>query len=226
MITQTWADVTVGAFQVLWQQFISFLPQILGAIIVFLIGWAIAVGLEKLAIQIIKILRIDPLLEKLGVGKGLEKAGFKVDVGGWLGFLVKWFLIFVFLMAATDILGWTEVTAFLKSILLYMPNVIVAVVILLIAVWAANVLQKIIQAGVSASNIKAVSLAAALTKWSILIFGFLAALVQLEISPGLIQTLVTGLVAMLAIAGGLSFGLGGKDLASSFLGKLRREFFE
>lgn len=226
MVTQTWADVTVGAFQALWQQFIGFLPQILGAIIVFLIGWAIAVGLERLAIQIIKLLRIDPLLEKLGVGKSLEKAGFKIDVGGWLGFLVKWFLIFVFLMAATDILGWTEVTGFLKSILLYIPNVMVAVVILLVAVWAANVLQRIIQAGVSASNIKAVGLSASITKWSILIFGFLAALVQLKITPSLIQTLVTGLVAMLAIAGGISFGLGGKDLANSFLNKLKREFFE
>ena len=226
MVTQTWADVTVSAFQALWQNFIAYLPNILGAVIVFIVGWIIAVGLEKLAIQIVKFLRLDPFLAKMGIGKSIEKAGYKVNVGHWFGFFVKWFLVFVFLIAATDILGWVEVTDFLKSILLYVPNVLIAVVILLVAVWAADVMQKIICACVSAANIKAVNLSAAITKWAILIFGILAALIQLGISPGLIQTLITGLVAMLAIAGGLSFGLGGKDAAGSFLNKLRKEFFE
>lgn len=223
VITQTWADVTVQSFQTLWGGFINFLPNLLGAIIIFLIGWAIAVGLEKLVYQIVKVLRIDPLLERLGVGQSLEKAGFKINTGQWLGALVKWFLIVVFLMAATDILGLAEVTTFLKSVLFYIPNVIVAALIILVAVWAANVLQKIIRVSATASNIKAVNFSATITKWAILIFGFLAALVQLGIAPSLIQTIVTGFVAMIAIAGGVAFGLGGKDLASNLLTQLRDE---
>lgn len=222
MITQTWADVTVQSFQVLWGAFINFLPKFLGAVIIFLIGWAIAIGLQRLVEQIFKVLRIDPLLEKIGVGKSLEKAGFKLHTGRWVGLIVKWFLIIVFLMAATDILNLGEVTNYLKSVLFYIPNVFVAALIILVAVWAANVLQKIIQVSVSATNIKAANLSGSLTKWSITIFGLLAALMQLGIAPSLIQTIVTGFVAMLAIAGGLAFGLGGKDMAADILGKLRK----
>jgi len=221
-VIQTWADVTVQSFQVLWGGVIGFLPKLLGAVIIFLIGWAIAIGLEKLVDQILKVLRIDALLEKMGAGRELEKAGFKINTGQWLGTLVKWFIMIVFLMAATDILGLDRVTTFLTTILYYIPNVIVAVLIILVAVWAAHVLYKIILVSASASNIKAVNLSASLAKWSILIFGFLAALVQLGVTPGLIQTLVTGFVAMLAIAGGVAFGLGGKEMASEILGKVKR----
>jgi len=222
MITQTWADVTVQSFKVLWGGFINFLPKFLGAVIIFLIGWAIAVGLERLVEQIFKVLKIDALLEKIGVGKGLEKAGFNLHTGHWLGLIVKWFLIIVFLMAATDILGLAEVTNYLKSVLYYIPNIFVAAIIIIVAVWAANVLQKIIQVSVSATNIKAANFSATITKWAIMIFGLLAALMQLGIAPSLIQTVVTGIVAMLAIAGGVAFGLGGKEIASDVLSKIRK----
>lgn len=222
-VMQTWADVTVQSFQVLWGGVIGFLPKLLGALIIFLIGWAIAIGLEKLVDQILKVLRVDSLLEKMGAGRELEKAGFKINTGQWLGTLVKWFIMIVFLMAATDILGLDRVTTFLTTILYYIPNVIVAVLIILVTVWAAHVLSKIILVSAAATNIKAVNLSASLTKWSILIFGLLAALVQLGVAPSLIQTLVTGFVAMIAIAGGVAFGLGGKEMASEILGKLKRK---
>jgi len=226
VVTQTWADVTVSSFKSMWGGFIGFLPSLIGALIVFLVGWAIAVGLEKLVHQIVKVLRVDSFIEKIGFGKSLEKAGFKVNIGHWLGLLVKWFLMIVFLMAATDILGLVEVTTFLRSVLYYVPNVIVAALIILVAVWAANVLSRVIKVSVHATNIKAVNFSAALTKWAVLVFGFLAALVQLGIAPSLIQTIVTGLVAMLAIAGGIAFGLGGKDMASDALSKLKKEITE
>lgn len=222
IITQTWADVTIQSFQSLWGGFIGFLPNLIGAAIVFLIGWAIAIGLEKLVDQVIKVVRIDPLLEKMGVGRGLEKAGFKINTGEWLGLLVKWFIMIVFLMAATEILGLREVTTFLRSVLYYIPNVIVAALIILIAVWAANILHRIILVSATASNVGAINLSASLTKWSIMIFGLLAALVQLGIAPSLIQTLVTGFVAMVAIAGGVAFGLGGKEMATDLLDKFKR----
>lgn len=222
IVTQTWADVTVQSFQALWGGFIGFLPNFIGAAIVFLIGWAIAIGLEKLVEQVVKVLRIDPLLEKMGVGRGLEKAGFKINTGEWLGTLVKWFIMIVFLMAATEILGLMEITTFLRSVLYYIPNVIVAALIILIAVWAANVLHRIILVSATASNVGAVNLSASLTKWSILVFGLLAALMQVGIAPSLIQTLVTGFVAMIAIAGGVAFGLGGKEMAYDILERFKK----
>jgi len=226
MLLQSWTEVTVNSFQEIWGGFISFLPNLLGAIIIFFVGWAIAVGLQKLITQLLRALRIDSGLEKLGVGQFFEKAGIKMDFADWAGVFAKWFLVLVFLLAATDILDLSEVSIFLRSILNYIPSVIVAVVILALAFWLANILRKIVQASVAASNIKAAAFLGAVTYWSILVFGIFAALIQLGIAFALLQTLVTGLIAMLALAGGLAFGLGGKDAAASFLERLRKEITE
>ncbi len=226
MLLQSWTEVTVNSFQSMWSGLIDFLPNLLGALIVFFVGWAIAVGLEKLITQILRALRVDPALEKLGAGKFFERAGIKMDFAGWIGIFVKWFLILVFLLAATDILKLTEVSIFLRSVLGYVPNVVVAVVVLALAFWLANVLRKIVQASVAASNIKASSFLGTLTYWAILIFGIFAALAQLGIAFALLQTIITGLIAMLALAGGLAFGLGGKEQAANFLSKIRKEISE
>lgn len=226
MFVQTWAEVVTASFQALWSGFIEFLPILLGAIIVFIIGWIIAIALGKLAAQIIRILRIDQILEKMGFRKALDKAGLKLDAGKFIGELVKWFLIIVFLMAAVDILGLTQVTDFLKEVLLYIPRIIAAVLILLVAVIVANFLQRLVKAGIEAAGLKSANCLGVVTKWAVLIFAILAALFQLGIAPVLIQTLFTGLVAALAIGAALAFGLGSKDLAAQLVEKLKKQISE
>lgn len=226
MVGQSWAGVTIEALQTLWGGFITFLPKIIGALIVILIGWAIAVGLGKLVAQIIRALRIDRILEKMGLGRAFQEAGLKLDISAWLGVLVKWFLIFVFIMAATDILGLKHVTVFLGSVIAYLPNLIVAAIIIVIGIWLANFLQKLVKASVSATKIKAANSASALVKWAVIISAVLAALSQLKVGEAFIQTLITGFIAMLAIAAGLAFGLGGKEQASKALDKIKKEFSE
>jgi len=223
MVLQTWAEVVTASLQTLWTGFISFLPSLLGAIIVFIIGWLIAALLGRLAAQIINVLRLDQVLAKMGFKRSLEKAGLKLDAGRFIGDLVKWFFIIVFLMAATDILNLSQVTDFLQQVLLYIPQLIVAVLILLAAVLIANFLQKVVRASVEAAGLGSAGFLAGLTKWAIMIFAFLAALLQLGIVPTLIQTLFTGLVAALVISFGLAFGLAGKDAAMQTIDKLRRD---
>lgn len=226
MIAQTWGEVITASFQMLWSGFISFLPNLLGAIVVFIVGWFIAEVVAKLAAQIINVLRIDQILERMGFEKSLQRANMKLNSGKFVGEIVKWFFIIVFLMAATDILGLPQVTEFLKQILLYIPQLIVAVFILLAGVLIANFMGKLIKASVEAANLKSAGTLAGVAKWAILIFAILAALIQLGIVPSLIQTLFTGLIAALAISTGLAFGLGGKDLASQILEKAKREISE
>jgi hypothetical protein len=204
----------------------GFLPNLIGAVIVFLIGWMIAVLLGKLAAQIIRALRIDNILEKMGFKRSLERASLKLDSGRFIGELVKWFFIIVFLMAATDIMRLPQVTEFLRRVLLYIPQLIVAVLILLAAVLIANFLQRLVKASVEAAGLGSSNFLGAVTKWAILIFAILAALLQLGIVPSLIQTLFTGLVAALVISSGLAFGLGGKDIAIQILNRLKRDVSE
>lgn len=214
-------EIITTSFSTAWEQFITFLPNIIGALVVFLIGWVIAVGLGKVASQIVKALKIDALLEKVGLRKPLERAGLKLDSGAAIGWLVKWFFIIVFLMAAADILRLSQITDFLKSVLLYIPNVFVAILILVAAALVAEFLEKFVKASMEAAKLSTAKFVGSVAKWSVWIFALLAALIQLGVAPSLINIIVTGFVAMLAIAGGLAFGLGGKDSAKEVVSKLK-----
>ena len=222
MTIQTWTETITSSLQSLWAGFIDFLPGFLGAIIIFMIGWVIAAVLGKLSAQIVRVLKIDSILEKMGFKKNLERANLNLNSSKFIGELVRWFFIIVFLMASTDILGLFQVTDFLSKVLLYIPQLIVAVLILLAAVLIADFLQKLVKASVEAAGLGSANILAAITKWAILIFAILAALLQLGIVPALIQTMFTGFIAALVISFGLAFGLGGRDLAASILDKFKR----
>ncbi|MEA2113739.1 MAG: hypothetical protein U9P63_03760, partial [Patescibacteria group bacterium] len=150
-------------------------------------------------------------------------ANLKLDSGKFIGELVRWFFIVVFMMAATDILGLSQVTDFLKQVILYIPQLMVAVLILLAAILIANFLEKLVKASVEAAGLKSANFLASVTKWAILIFAILAALLQLGVVPALIQTIFTGIVAALVISAGLAFGLGGKEMAVQILSKLKKD---
>lgn len=227
MLIQSWIDVTTIALQDLWQSFIYSLPNIFGAFIILIVGWIVALGLEGLTVRIINFLKINRLLEKFGVDKLLNRAELKLDFGRFCGFIVKWFIILAFLMAAADILKLAAVTDFLRGILFYLPNIVATVFILLITVWAADFLPRLAKASVAAvTSVKQVGIISLAIRWAVLVFGILAAIDQLGVAPMIVQSLVTGLIAMLAIAGGLAFGLGGKDAAASLINEVKKELAE
>jgi hypothetical protein len=223
---QTWGEAITMSLLNLWDRFVSFLPALVGAILVFVAGWIVAVALGKAVEHIVKIIRIDDVFEKAGTKARIRKAGVDFNIAKFFGGLVKWFLILVFLMAATDILHLTQVTGFLNSIILYLPNVIVAAVILAVAFLVGNFVYALIKGSTKVAGIVSATLLGTVAKWAIVIFGFLAALIQLGIASSLINTIFIGIIAMLALAGGLAFGLGGKEEAGLILKKLRHEITE
>ena len=223
---QTWGEAITVSLLGLWERFVNFLPALVGAILVFVAGWIVAVALGKAVEHIVKIIRIDDVVEKAGTKGRLRKAGVELNIAKFFGELVKWFLILVFLMAATDILHLVQVTSFLNSIVLYLPNVIVAAVILAVAFLVGNFAYAVIKGSTKIAGIVSATLLATIAKWAIVIFGFLAALIQLGVASSLINTIFIGFVAMLSLAGGLAFGLGGKDEAALILKKLRHEITE
>lgn len=221
---QTWGDVLIGSFQQLWGGIISFIPKLIIALIIFIAGWIIAVALGRLVSQIIRALKVDKVLQAIGAESALSKAGFKLDTGAFIGGLVRWFFIIVFLVAAIDVLGLDQVNAFLRDVvLLYLPNVIVAALILIVAAFIADVVKRLIVGSAKAADVPSANMMGGVAKWAIWVFAILAALYQLGIAGVFAQTLFTGFVAMLAIAGGLAFGLGGKDAASQYIDRLRKD---
>ncbi|MFH1990457.1 MAG: hypothetical protein ABIJ19_01200, partial [Patescibacteria group bacterium] len=168
-------------------------------------------------------LKFDRLLAQLGLNKILERADVSLHSGYFVGALVKWFFVIVTLLAVSDILKLLAFSDFLTQVLLYVPNIVIAVLIMLAGVVMAAFSSKLVRASVLASRLHSAHFLGALTKWSILVFAFLAALSQLGVAGALVNTLIMGFVAMLAIAGGLAFGLGGKDVAAAWLEKIRDE---
>lgn len=223
---ETLGEAITMSLLVLGEKMVSFLPTFLGALLVFLAGLIMAIALGKLVEKILQTLRIDKAIEKLGYGNKLEEIGIGPGISSLVGGIVKWFFILVFLMAATDILQLTEVTSFLNSIILYIPNVVVAIVILSVVFLAGNFVYGVVKGSTRTTGVMSATLLAAISKWSIVIFGVFAALIQLGIAPSLVSTIFIGIVAMLALAGGLAFGLGGKEEAQLILKKLREEITE
>jgi hypothetical protein len=201
---------------------VSFIPNLLGALIVFTIGLAAAASLGALVEKIFDAVKFDSMLGKLGLHPYFERAGLRLHGSRFLGQVVNWFLVVVFLLAASEILSkGNAFSLFLRDVIGYIPNIIVAVAVMLAAVVLGNFLRRIVIASVSAARLHAAHFLGTLTWWSVVVFGLLTALVQLNIAPSIINSLLTGFIAMLALAGGLAFGLGGKDYAAYLLGKLR-----
>lgn len=222
-MSKDFADVLIESLNGVWSGVIGFLPKFIVAVIVFIVGWIIAVAIGKVIAQIIRALKVDKGLQAIGLEETLSKAGFKLDAGAFLGGLVRWFFIIVFLLAAVDVLGLDAINAFLRDVLGYLPSVIVAAVVLIIGSLVAGVMQRVVVGSAKAASIPSAGFLGGVTKWSIWIFAILIALYHLGVGGVFAQTLFTGFVAMLALAGGLSFGLGGKDAATRYIEKLRKD---
>lgn len=218
---ETWGAIFTQSLQGVWFGVVSFVPNLIIAVIIFVIGWILASLIEKLVEGIFKTFKVDQALKSAGLGEVVERSGHKLNSGYFLGSLIKWFVIVVFLVASFDIIGLTDVNIFLKDVVLsYLPNVIIAVLVLMVAVVIADAVQKVVAASARAAHVKSASLLGAIAKWAIWIFAILIALNHLQIAPAIINTVFMGVIVAAAIAGGLAFGLGGKDVAGKMLEKL------
>lgn len=220
----TWNEAIKASLLNIWAQVTSLIPEIIGALLILIAGLIIATGLGQLAKKLVHLTRVDALFVKIGIGKKFDEVGVKFSVSGIVGWIIKWFFIIVTLIAVVDILQLEQVTEFLQDVASYIPHVVVAVVILVIGVVVGQFVYQVVEKSLKASHLTAdVShLLAAIAKWAIVITALLASLVQLNIATQLIEILFTGFVAMLALALGLAFGLGGREEAKKFLEKIGR----
>ncbi|MCK4553687.1 hypothetical protein KAU19_01860 [Candidatus Parcubacteria bacterium] len=221
----TWQETFIASFQELWFKFITLIPELLGALIVLFVGLIIAASLGGIAKKLVNRVKVDSLIKKIGITRKLEEAGLKLNLASLIGWIVKWFFIIVVLVTVADILGWQQVNLFLQDVALYIPNVLVAIAILVIGLLVAQFVHDLVEKSVKASGMlagQAVTLAN-IAKWAIIIFSIMAGLMQLSIADRFIEILFAGLVLMLALALGLAFGLGGKERARSWLEKKAAE---
>ncbi|MFH1533863.1 MAG: hypothetical protein ABID64_02945 [Nitrospirota bacterium] len=219
---ESWGNAITASLQDLFFTVVAYLPNLLAALVVLIIGLLIAASLGKLVQKLIEISKIDTLIDKLGINKAFKSLG-KIKVSAILGWLVKWFLILVVLMAVADILGLPQIIEFLNDVALFLPNIVIAIVILLIGFIGGNFIYEVVHRSVKAAKMHSPRFLANIAKWSVIIFALMASLIQLNIAASLVQTLFTGLIGMLALAGAIAFGLGGKDKAKEWLDSMEKK---
>jgi small-conductance mechanosensitive channel len=213
----------LDALAILWDKLIAYLPNLLAAIIILIVGILIAKAVEKLIQKIVEALKVDELIKKINIVKHLEESGTKIIFSQILAWMVKWFLYIALLVAVSEILKLGQFTDFLKDVALYLPNVIIAVLILMAGLILGSFIEDLLVKILKSTKAKLTSLVARVAKWSIVIFAVLAALIQLKVAPMLIQTLFTTIAFAIALGAALAFGLGGKDAAKDMIDKIKRD---
>lgn len=220
-----WSDSIVIAFQNFTNVVITALPDIIAAILVLILGLLLAVFLGRLTARLISLTKLDLLLNKAVNLDKLKEKGMDIKASAIFGWAIKWFFIIVTFIAVADILGFRQLTSFFRMVALYVPNVIIAILILLAGFILGVGLKNLVIKSVEVSSLPK-SLAGQLgtiSKVSVIVFAVMAALNQLGIASDLIRILFTGFVAMITIAGGLAIGLGAKDRVREWLDKVCKE---
>lgn len=212
------------SFQNLWVGVVNFVPNLVVALVILVIGWLIGALLGRAVWQVLKSLKIDEALRRAGLETFLHRGGIRLDSGAFLGALVKWFVIVVFLVAALDVLGLSQVNLFLQEVVLgYLPRVLAAALVLLVGGVVGDIAGRVVVTAGKTAGVHSAHFAGAISKWAVWVFAILVALSQLGIATAFSQTLFTGVVIAISLALGLSFGLGGQEAAGRFIEKLRME---
>ena len=223
IFVQNLTSTLYGSLASVWLGVMAFVPKFLGALIVLIIGLVVASIFGSVVEQIIKAVKLDELLKKLGVAQYVERGDVRLNSGHFLGRVVYWFFAVVAILAVSGILGLDVFSDFLKQVLLYVPNIVAAALIMLATLVVAKFSKSLVKASVSSAKLNAANFIGSFVWWTIVVFGLVTALMQLGINVYVLQTVITGVVAMLALAGGIAFGLGGKDYAASLIEKMKRE---
>lgn len=197
---------------------VNFIPRFLAGAIILLIGIIVGSLLKQLVVSILKALRLEAYLKKYGV-PGVKEEFTWTNI---LAEIVRWFVIIIFLIPTADVWGLPQIISVLNEFLNYLPNVFVAVVIAMVGFVFARLGHDIVLASAKGVDDQTANTIASVTKWAISVFVILVVLNQLGVATDLIRILFTGLVAMLAIAVGIAFGLGGQATAKDVVEGIRK----
>ena len=198
---------------------VNYLPKFIAGLIILLIGIIVASIIKRIIIQLFTAINFENILKKYGIPEGKDGLNWSV----LLAEVVRWFVIILFLIPTADVWGLPQIVSVLNTFLLYLPNVFVAAIIGIVGFVVARLVYDLVRAATRSLAKEVSQTIAASTRIAIQIFVVLAVLNQLGVATDLIRILFTGLVAMVAIAGGISFGLGGKDLAKDVLENFRKK---
>src|SRR6266516_979736 len=216
---QDWGTAIFNALSNAVNLILTFIPRFIVFLVILIVGWIIAALLERAVTFLLRKVGFDRMSNRIGLTRFEQRMGVTLDSAGILGKIVFWFILLIFLVPAADALGLPAVSNILNTLVAYIPNVFVAILVLFLGTLAATVVADLVRGAVASANIGSPAIFAGIARWAIIGFAALVALEQLKISPDLINELFGAVVLAVAIAFGLAFGLGGQDAARRWLAR-------
>jgi hypothetical protein len=212
-----WGQALLTSFTTALALIFAFIPKLIGFLIILLVGWLVAKALGKAVTFLLRKIGFDNFSNRIGLTRFEQRMGIRLDPADFLGRIVFWFIILVFLVPAFESLGLTSITLILNEFILYIPNVFVAILILFLGTLLATVVADIVRGATATAGIGNPNVFAEISRWAIILFATLMALIELEIAQTLIVELFGAIVFGTALAFGLAFGLGGRDAAKRLI---------
>ena len=218
-----WENLIVEPVREMLTKIMAYLPVLLGALLILIVGWIVAKIIRSIVNGVLKVVRFDVLADKAGISEVLRKGNLKITARQVVSGLVYWLVIIMVLVMAANALGLPKASDMLSSLFAYIPKVIAALLVLVVAMFLANFVSGIVQTVAGNSKLPKPQLLASISRWAIIIFALTISLAQLGIAPLLVTATFNIILGGIVLALALAFGLGGKDAAAKYLDELKQK---
>jgi hypothetical protein len=212
-----WGSAMMTSLAAALALFLSAIPKIIGFAIILVVGWFLSSLIAKGLAAILRRIRFNEFASRSGLGDFVGRMNVGLDPAGMIALVVKWFVRLIAMVVAFDALGLPAVSDVLRAFLMWMPNLVVALVVLVIGGLAARALGNLVRGSASEAGITNANFLAKLASVMVWAFAIVVAVNQLGIASTLVNTLFMAFVGALALGAGLAFGLGGKDTAAEIV---------
>jgi len=218
-----WENLIVEPIRQMLTRIMAYIPILLGALIILIVGWIVAKSIRRIVDWLLKAARFDVLADKAGISEILRKGDLKISASHVVSGLVYWLIMIMVLVMAVDALGLPKASDVLASLFAYVPKVIAALLVLVVAMFLASFVSGIVRMAVGNANLPRPEIFAGVSRWAIIIFAATVALVELGVAQLLVTTTFNIILGGVCLALALAFGLGGKDAAARYLEELKEK---
>ncbi|MDH4070132.1 MAG: hypothetical protein OEV30_06880 [Ignavibacteria bacterium] len=213
-------NLTIDSLRIFWAQFASYVPQVIAAILILTVGWLVAKLVMRISIRVLRALKLDVVAEKSGIEDFLLKGGVRFTTVTLIANLIYWFIMFTVMLAVLNSLGLHAAAELFNQIILYLPNVLVAILVLVFGTLFAKIVRSLSFTYLTNIGLDGAEFISTIAQWAILLFVTSAALEQLSIGGQILISAFQIGFGALCLALALAFGLGGKETAQRVLDKI------
>jgi hypothetical protein len=218
-----WDNLIAEPIRQMLTRILAYLPVLLGALLILIIGWLVAKAIRRIVDWLLTAVHFDTLADKAGISAVLRKGEFKINARGVISGLVYWLIMIMVLVMTVDALGLPKASDVLASLFAYVPKVIAALLVLIVAMFLASFVSGIVRMAAGNANLPKPGLLAGISRWAIIIFAVTMSLVELGVAPLLVTATFNIILGGIVLGLALAFGLGGKDAAARYLEELKQK---